>query len=746
MPEIRPPYTISDLPQTSSKLDVRSAMHCGSSSIYFGISHSSLAAYSLKSTPKLLWTHAVSPVTNILAVQAVPQANSDSQALYFSTINKYNAGSLRRIVIQSDDKQEEQVLLEKCDAIIDIRASQDRDHLYLLSKNGDVQCVSVAQEPASVVWTIKNTESASQVLFHEHLASNQDDMPADGVFVTVLKSSAENSTSKAVQVRLVALDETRGQELVNSTIETNTNTGVFGLHMGSLLLFDSHVFLLSTYSLPSLALVSTIRVRRNDKTPTEKASLLPVGKNRILLSYDNTLKLVDTKYSTILSKRVLEIPIQLAAFSQKNALAIGFTDSGIVCVPVEPGTGSLLESLGKGVVSEKSNWSLKHSLFLCDQELETKDFIEKQALAALAEKSDTLSVLNKIWNLLKSGQFELYENWTIAYLKYEKEFIGEGIPKVVERANGETLIYSHDLDREVDPLVLSYIVGQVFANKNLPLDQIDPAELHLPATLDKLIVYLLTHPLFPATEFPNLLAILSSNPRLYRQAIVTAPGLLCNQIVSALQASNNDTFRDAITRLTEEFSVTSITESVKSVFKVTNEAGQEESHLAPIAKCVERMQNLDVGWSIMSCFIDAGGLFAWDEQTLNTLEAKLETEVKNLTASSETLIILEESLKFFGPSQNHVEANVPVDGGARKPRSKKDRASKDKERYATGKREFNSFRQGPEVVSVKAHNLSRVRSLLSFEGSSKTGLNNSELRENFSRTISPYTLEKLILN
>ena len=353
---------------------------------------------------------------------------------------------------------------------------------------------------------------------------------------------------------MIALDESEGRELINNTVKTSTNNGVFALHQGSLLHFDPHTFSLSTYTLPHLVHLSTIQVRRNQKTPTEKASVLPVGTNRILLSYDSTLKLVDTKYNTILFKRVLDKPIQLAAFSIKNSLAIGFTGTEIISLPVEPGTGSLLESLGKGVTVHDGKWDLVHSSFVFDQNLSSEDFIKQQTKVTEQQKAKVADFLNTLFGLFKKGLTEAYENWAIAYLKNE-EWTGNAkeVPKIIASSE-ENLIYDASNDREVDSGFISTLVGQIFASKNTNIDQINPADLKLPnVSVDRLLVYLLTHPLFPTPKFPSLLTVLSPNPRFYRQAIVTAPSLSSDQVVSALHAEDDETFKDAITRLSDEF-------------------------------------------------------------------------------------------------------------------------------------------------------------------------------------------------
>lgn len=750
MPEILPPYSISELPQTSSKLSSRASTSCSLSKLYLGISHSSLAIYSLKSTPKLLWTHAISPVTEVLSVLAVNIPGEDkSQFLYYSTLSKYGTGSLRRILIKSNQQQnedqEEDVILEKTEPIIDIRASIDGKYIYLLFKNGDVQGLAVEENgEAKIQWTSKNSNESSEVIFHNHLTSGQANLPEDGILVTVLKDT-KSKKSASFFVRMIALDESEGRELINNTVKTSTNNGVFALHQGSLLHFDPHTFSLSTYTLPHLVHLSTIQVRRNQKTPTEKASVLPVGTNRILLSYDSTLKLVDTKYNTILFKRVLDKPIQLAAFSIKNSLAIGFTGTEIISLPVEPGTGSLLESLGKGVTVHDGKWDLVHSSFVFDQNLSSEDFIKQQTKVTEQQKAKVADFLNTLFGLFKKGLTEAYENWAIAYLKNE-EWTGNAkeVPKIIASSE-ENLIYDASNDREVDSGFISTLVGQIFASKNTNIDQINPADLKLPnVSVDRLLVYLLTHPLFPTPKFPSLLTVLSPNPRFYRQAIVTAPSLSSDQVVSALHAEDDETFKDAITRLSDEFGSKIITKSIKSVFKSSE---QEDSHVTIIVKLVERMQRLDIGWSIMSNFIDAGGLFAWDEQAVTSLKTRVDQEIEDIRTGSDALAMLEEALKQANIAEDNTVKKIGINDTLESIPSIDEQPVATTPSSKSSKTEAGDkeTRNGPALISAHEQTVNRLSALLSFNGTNKVSLHKSERLENLERSVPPYTIEKLIL-
>lgn len=739
MPEILPSYSISELPQTSTKLSLRASIFSGFSKLYLGISHSSLSIYSLKSTPRLLWTHAISPVTEVLSVLAVNSTTeSSSQYLYFSTLTKYGTGSLRRIQIKQEEQQEDQeeVLLEKTDAIIDIRGSKSGQYIYLLFKNGTVQGLSIAENGAvDVAWSLKN-ESSATVVFHNHLLSGQESMPEDGTLISVLKNK-KGKNDLSYQVRLIALDEASGQELVNSSIETSTDDGVFALHMGSLLHFNPHTFALSTYSLPQLALSSTIQVRRNQKSPTENASLLPVGINRVLLSYDSTVKLVDTKYNTILDKRVLDKPIQLAAFSDTNSLALGFTGTEIISLPVHPGTGSLLESLGKGVVAHDSKWDLVHNDLLLDQELSPEQYAKKQTELTNAQQTSTTKILESLFKLLKSNKTEHFENWAIAYLKNET-WNGDNLSAIPEiiKSSDDTLIYDDENDREVDANFISTLVTQIFASKSVTIDQVDPAQLKLPGKpVNKLLVYLLTHPLFPTPRFPGLLATLSSNPGLYRQAVVTAPGLSCKEVVSALQSTDDDTFQDAVIRLSEEFGSKLIANTIKSV---TKSVEHEESQVTQIVNIVERMQKMNIGWNIMSSLIDAGGLFAWDEEILNALDDTVSKMIDDLTLTGDAVVVLEEALKAAKPEKKYY---VTEEGTIRRKKKK----NKDSNGSAADINGDGITLNGPSLISAQEQNESRIRGLLSFGSADKTGLRPDELAENISRSVPPYTIEKLIL-
>lgn len=750
MPEILPPYSISELPQTSSKLSSRASTSCSLSKLYLGISHSSLAIYSLKSTPKLLWTHAISPVTEVLSVLAVNNSDEEkSQFLYFSTLSKYGTGSLRRISIkphqQQNEDQEEEIILDKTEPIIDIRASENSKYIYLLFKNGNVQGLCVEENgEAKIQWTSKNSNKSSEVIFYNHLTSGQADLPEDGIMVSVLKDTkSENSSS--FYVRMVALDETEGRELINNTVETNTSNGVFAIHQGSLLHFDPHTFSLSTYTLPHLVHLSTIQVRRNQKTPTEKASLLPVGTNRILLSYDSTLKLVDTKYNTILFKRVLDKPIQLAAFSTKNSLAIGFTGTEIISLPVEPGTGSILESLGKGVTVHDGKWDLVHSSFIFDQDISSEDFIKQQTKVTEQQKEKVAEFLSTLFSLFQKSSIESYENWAIAYLKNEN-WTGNAseIPKIIASSE-ENLIYDASNDREVDSGFISTLVGQIFASKNINIDQINPADLKLPkVSVDRLLVYLLTHPLFPTPQFPSLLTVLAPNARLYRQAIVTAPSLSSDQVVSALYAEDDDTFRDAITRLSDEFGSKIITQSIKSVFK---RSAQEESQVTNIVKLVERMQRLDIGWPIMSSFIDAGGLFAWDEQAVTSLKTRVDQEIEDIRTGSDALAMLEEALKQANIAEDNIVKKIGINDTVESIPSIDEQPVTTALSNKSSKTEVNEneIRNGPALISAHEQTVNRLSALLSFNGTNKVSLHKSERLENLERSVPPYTIEKLIL-
>lgn len=227
MPEILHPYSISDLPQTSGKLSSPLSVSFGTSSskVYFGISHSSLTAYSLKTTARTLWAHPISPVTQISSLIAGKKDNT----LYFSTVNPKGKASLYQAIPKTDiqGESEERVLLSKCNYISGIYTSkQKEDILYIVFQSGEVKAFSINAEGLEMgdektkdtiteIWSIPAIDNGHKCLISRFIKSPSSDLPEDGLIVTV---TAFPESPKFFDVRVVSLDTSEGRVLSSKTV------------------------------------------------------------------------------------------------------------------------------------------------------------------------------------------------------------------------------------------------------------------------------------------------------------------------------------------------------------------------------------------------------------------------------------------------------------------------------------------------------------------------------------------------
>lgn len=240
MPDILDPYSISDLPQTSNRLSSRLAVSFGeaSSKVYFGVSHSALTSYSLQTTARQLWTHPVSPVTQISALHA---SKRDGR-LFFGAVDTKGRASLRQVVARTDARgeSEETALLPRCDYVSGIyRSKQKEDVLYVAFRSGEIAAYKIEKTKdqqsgedkeegaaksgttasggytCTKIWDIPAIEKTQQALLAKFLTSAGKDLPEDGLVVTV---TAAASDAKSFDVRVVSLDTTEGRVLSSKTV------------------------------------------------------------------------------------------------------------------------------------------------------------------------------------------------------------------------------------------------------------------------------------------------------------------------------------------------------------------------------------------------------------------------------------------------------------------------------------------------------------------------------------------------
>lgn len=504
---------------------------------------------------------------------------------------------------------------------------------------------------------------------------------------------------------------------------------------------------------------------RKEKLATNHASIISLGNDQILISQGSSLKLVDLQYRVLLSERSLERPAALVSYSKKLSVVVGYTfpaegapatsnPEKIINVPLDIGKGSLFESIGKGITRGDSTW---HNTFsqipMTFGESSSAQVIKEETALLNNTKNSSTHVLKILQHFKDKGDVTAFEKWALAYLKFSNKWIKTSKTLSVEDTIKATTVpeaetkrpHYKSRDRQVDftfiydlCTVLFHHVGRAgttpLSSLHYGPKQAKLVKLYKGFAPERLLSYLLTHPLLPSQQLPGLLLTLNRFPDIVRAAIRRAPTLRCDTVVSALRAKDKDTFVSAVIRLEHRFDARQITKSVKRVYLSKPSVGAEETRSSKksqegssgvtvdlafsdngttIESIIRRMVELDVGWELMPYFIDAGGLFGWEEAFLSELDTAITERVDDYKSGYEVLAMLEESVREASLTKRSKDAAEEADGSST-----------------------------PVLLSAKEQSQQRMKSVLHIGFADKYVYDKK--KENNS-AVAPYTVERLLL-
>ncbi|CAN6622847.1 hypothetical protein TRVA0_009S00936 [Trichomonascus vanleenenianus] len=718
MPSISAPFTLLELPQSSSKVTHSPKIACSRSSVFLGISTSSVCAYTLQSPPQLIWSHSISPVSKITAIAA-----SDDGSVYYATVERKKF-YLYRISTESDEPRSSSVETDK--EVCKISVSQG--HVYVVFKSCEVRCYAGDfGEGPEPLWTTESDKGDSQV--YTTFISERDlgtETAPEGGAVLIVSSRPK---SEDLNLRVVALTPFKGYDLsrVQIPIEASKSGKVSpAFTYGDGLLYRFLGTSLEMFSPLDGSQVASMKIPfTNADSPNP--TIVSLGKRKILVSSGHSeVLLIDTSFQTLLATEELDSKqLELVMYASTAKLAIGVTSAAksasVVALAVDSGKGTLLESLGRGFEEEgEPGWRFALSDIVIKKNYGLKEY--NKVLGDIYTTSATLAmdVLDDLRELREKKDEKTFEVKLVKYLKGENwDEIGDG--------ELESVVYEADKDREVDREFIVEVVDMIFDDSK-PLEFVP----------ENAVIYLLTHPLFPSPEIEDLLGSLASRPRLLRQAVVTAPTLSCVDLVSTLSNPSDEIFGDVVNRIVEEYGQEAIVDAVKRVY----------SDVSEINRIVNRLAQLNVGWTIVSSFIDVGGLFAWDQEVVSSLSEQVNSQVEALEASSEIMALIDEVIRKVDP-----ETDPTAVSNLSKRELKK--LSKEKKKKHSKK----SATTEPEVISAEQREREKVQGLLAFG----TGESQRELQQqqelsarakkknmlrhanSISRRVPVYSVEKLVL-
>jgi U3 small nucleolar RNA-associated protein 8 len=708
MPRILDRFQLVDIPQTSdSTPNIHVAYNRSSSNIHLGISHSAVTSYRLKPTPSLSWTHSIPPSCSITALAECEQS-------FCVGVLERMKNSIRVVSKSSDQKEPTyQVPYE----VSGLGFGASGDHFYSVSRNSDLRCHQT-DSPDSEVWMLRAKEGRS-LMYSVFVPSTGDDNegPQDGVVVLV--TTKETSRKPEISASIIALEPTGAEELVVRDLETKEDK-----IKPELMAYHDGVFY--RYSMESGKLHCLNLLKRQGtkfsvgKPNSETYSILPVGDSKLLLLQDQDIFLVDTKFQSVVDSRPRDGLVRLLCFAV-DSVAVAVSEASVVGLNVDKGHGTLLESIGKGRSAGEDEAGLKLGF--------TGILIKKKSLAKeyrrilmdlIVTAQDTAAgILVELDELKQQGNVDEFEKRAIGYLK------GEEWDEEADNEKEHIPAYEAR-DREVDKDFIVEIVAMLFVVKDNKLI-LQPGFVP-----EKLVIYLLTHPLFPTPEMSNLLSALIDHPRLFRQAVVTAPGIDCPQLIEALAHPDEEIFRDVANRVLEEFGAAQITEAVRSqYFSPSGTAGPDK-----VQKLINRLSRLDIGWSLISAFVDASGLFGWSAAVIEDLNNRVSSEIKALESSAEIVTLIDEAIRKFAH-------NMDASG--------MQKLTKNEIKSLTPRAPGEKTHTGPAFITAEEREQEKMKGLLAYgvaeeKIKSKLGKKKAWLDQKsmISRRVPVYTVEKLV--
>lgn len=623
MPSLSQSFKLAVLPRVASLsnfafqtnfLQVADDIEPTSNRITIGISESAISQYVLNPTPKLVLSIPI-PSTNI--VTACDVARSDEQEIWcyalqagkVCTLNVASKVSHAENGVNSDD-----VLKVKVDdQAVGVHVNGKDKTIVAVLKNGLIQfydfqlkllhSLDVSYSDVSV--TKFFTEGANDFLFI--LCS----LPEDKVCFKLFELSLPNYNQVPIK------------ELSSIILEDfSLATSKICYQSGRLYRLIGHEVLV--YALPQCQLVQAVTLPMVQGA--DVISMKPISSNRILVTADNKIYLLNLTHNSILFQRelthlksfqllksaVIDSRVSSSLPNQKTfVIGVGTKHgknptSSLEIVNVDVGTGTLKDSLGKGftVSNEPISQVLKPLFSDDDNEAEDED-----------------------------NKFEHFDfNQIYQHLEKNKQSISSFDRIFLRELNIKREHYT-ELDRFIcDRQFLSNVVHLILQN--------------FQEEYPKALTFLLTHPLFPVDCTPKLLSRLREHPRLFKQAIVTCPNLPLQELLSELfSIENGELSLDISLRILQDYTTDMIKQEVRKLNKIDVQNFIEFVISSNDENAIRSSHQL---FQLLSLVLDSIGLFALDGVLLDRLADYIQERVAIAERNSKLCHLLDDKQNSRG--------------------------------------------------------------------------------------------------
>ncbi|KAK9484457.1 U3 small nucleolar RNA-associated protein 8 [Lipomyces starkeyi] len=663
MSNIAPPFTIHTLPSTASQ-----SFHIStpkSTVLDVAVTAASISRITLRPTPRLLASVAISPLAEVLC-PAVVVAHKGEGITAFAAIRERK----RNIFLRR---------LEENGSMIEIELDAEVVALNLLPvgvvvvvfRSGKIAAFEIAQdgcknEQFEQVWTSNFYDDPNSVLYSHFYDGIENEVslllvgrPSNNI-LDVRKFKITSAEARQTDKwNIFNADDKNQQEYIQFH-----DSGVLFRLLGTSLELVTIPTLIHT-TLDLAPFISTVTSQQKISV----LSYLPVGKSTILLSTGASILLINWQYKTILA--TLDLPesdtFTFVGRVGKRA-AVGTTKNGQVQVIVfNVGTGKLLECVTGKVksISKKGNKPVLTNIFFKERYSSSKYKTDAQA-ALTASKNQVENIIAQLQALKKVGDVSGFDGRILPFLTGKSDWFEvendhpDSKMKAKKRTDDLDLSaksvtdykdkishYSSAAARQVDPLLISSITDLMFDTEN--------DKLKLSIFRSRSLMYILSHPLFPTAKYPGLLTALSCDPQLLMTALRYTRGIsvdaLVTVLISTLLNSGDidpvgiETINLIVSRVEKDFSYSAIVTSLSSSYPATDLQRALESLIALLSKPLCGLSAFDV-WNILPCFIDASGILSLQEDVISSLSTLVDGEIQDLMGRVEVLEIVDVALDW----------------------------------------------------------------------------------------------------
>lgn len=655
MPRLGETYSLAELPRIPDLLlparlavpeSQKALDNLNPETIDLGISKLIIASYVLKPTPKMVWSYPLSPNTVVDCMDV-------SGLLYLVGLTERHKSTLLLIQKHSDESRttSEITLLGRAAAIKFALSN----HIYVLLKSGELELFHYSAEDnleltrgpelVNTAPTPKSDSVIYQTFISDHSFKHKNDL---------LFFVEKSLLAPLFRYHLVALDGAKTFDIFDISRRRPENYNpIYTYADGLLYTFDTVSKKLFSSSLmkPQEA-IKTISLaglvgESNDET---LFSLIAVSSERLLLSFKSLVFLINFKFDSLLGEHTNNsgnnvylaygLPVAGSSLKTRNtfALYLNFEDRTKTCklklILVDVGVNTLSESLGKSLYRSQSTSQLSGLPHLSEPNL---------AIANAKAVADLKAVLDTLEADRADKNVESFDKNLVAFLK-------ESTDKI------KLYKYSPLLDRVVDERFIERVLSLIFEfddQKNIQV--ID--EAFLP---ENSLMYLFTHPLYPAKYATGMLVLFSqlNHPKLLKHAIdhCTAISIdeLMAEFLNLIELTDEMNLEDqdeaqyilsflkaTVDRLVKDYSVSQITSNLQEVLNVEFENANKK-----LDRMLSVLLNINTNnsWELVQAVIDVGGLFNWSIPTITRLSEVIDSKIDALTQNSYNLTLTNQAV------------------------------------------------------------------------------------------------------